>query len=708
MIDPAGSSLTGVMEVHVDLHKQSQDKVEAHLASVRASVTKQLHTTQQLLAAHHEETLCMVEDAFAELSRQQEAALAQLSYDKNCLQAQLVHCEHTASVGELPVLLQSPKNADLQSGRRKVAWGKGELADAIGKVSEGHCAEQLAATLRIDVGEDKLTDQVQVLRCAAIEMLGSETEIAEIAASRPQSRESSNSQRRSTKEMLRKSVCASALEATLKDDKEDENEQRKAVFVDAHAMKEKVKMAVMRKQYSVMDFYHVDGLFQRIARSTMFENITLAVIAVNSIWISVDIDLNSKATLIGAHPVFVTAENAFCLYFVFELLVRFAAFDQKHNCLRDAWFVFDSALVVTMVLETWVMSIVILLTHQPDDTGIGNASILKLARLMRLTRMVRMIRLLRAIPELVILIKGMKVASRSVFFTLCLLVIIIYVFAVGLTQVTVGFEPMHSRYFDTVLASMNTLLLRGVLPDLADLVNTMSEANYAFGLVMLLFILMSSLTVMNMLVGVLVEVVKVVAAVEKEQMTMQYVKTMLLKLLNESGMDEDRNITISRHQFEQLLLKPKAARIIQDVGVDVVGLIDFLDFIFEDDKELSFPEFMDVILQMRSCNNATVKDVVDLRKYVQNQINGAVSCMTEKVVCLMDRIPIESRSCSANSRLESGRLMDGHTCTPRKQHTPSTLSGSRPSSTLSTEFPAGSAFPDCCLGGVKDDFDSQV
>ena len=98
----------------------------------------------------------------------------------------------------------------------------------------------------------------------------------------------------------------------------------------------------------------------------MFENITLAVIAVNSIWISVDIDLNSRATLIGAHPIFVTAENAFCLYFVCELMVRFAAFARKRNCMKDAWFVFDSALVVTMILETWVMSAVILLTHHPD------------------------------------------------------------------------------------------------------------------------------------------------------------------------------------------------------------------------------------------------------------------------------------------------------------------------------------------------------
>jgi len=46
-------------------------------------------------------------------------------------------------------------------------------------------------------------------------------------------------------------------------------------------------------------------------------------------------------------------------------------------------------------------------------------------------------------------------------------------------------------------------------------------------------------------------------------------------------------------------------------------LMDFTEFIFGDvteAKELSFPDFMDMILQLRGSNTATVKDVVDLRK----------------------------------------------------------------------------------------------
>jgi hypothetical protein len=161
---------------------------------------------------------------------------------------------------------------------------------------------------------------------------------------------------------------------------------------------------------------------------------------------------------------------------------------------------------------------------------------------------------------------------------------------------------------------------------------------------MLFFILLSSLTVMNMLVGVLVEVVGVVSAVEKEEMTLSYVKSMLMSMLEDSEVDADENCKISKPEFERLLLKPKAARILQEVGVDVVGLVDFLDFIFKDGTELSFPEFMDVVLQLRGTNNATVRDVVDLRKFVLNEIDTAIVTITttvKEIVGKPDRSELE-------------------------------------------------------------------
>ena len=77
-----------------------------------------------------------------------------------------------------------------------------------------------------------------------------------------------------------------------------------------------------------------------------------------------------------AAKVFQIAEQACCTYFAFELFVRFMAFEQKRNFLKDHFFLFDAALVALMVLETWVMTAVALLTTQAGSaqTSLGNSS----------------------------------------------------------------------------------------------------------------------------------------------------------------------------------------------------------------------------------------------------------------------------------------------------------------------------------------------
>merc|ERR1719424_825066 len=87
-------------------------------------------------------------------------------------------------------------------------------------------------------------------------------------------------------------------------------------------------------------------------------------------------------------------------------------------------------------------------------------------------------------------------------------------------------------------------------------------------------------------------------------------------MLESGGIDAESGNLIARKEFEALLTNPNAAKALSEVGVDVIGLVDFTDHIFKDGKGLSFTDFMDMILQLRGSNNATVKDVVDMRKHL--------------------------------------------------------------------------------------------
>eukprot|EP00927_Polykrikos_kofoidii_P043202 TRINITY_DN37262_c0_g1_i1.p1 TRINITY_DN37262_c0_g1~~TRINITY_DN37262_c0_g1_i1.p1 ORF type:complete len:632 (+),score=118.62 TRINITY_DN37262_c0_g1_i1:220-2115(+) len=404
------------------------------------------------------------------------------------------------------------------------------------------------------------------------------------------------------------------------------------VFADAAAMKAKVRAAIANKPYNVTEFYKETGLAQWLAKSALFEHITLCVIAVNSIWIAVDTDYNTAATLADADTHFQVIENLFCAYFSMEWFIRFAAFRRSCDSLHDFWFVFDSALVAMMVIETWLMPLTFVF-FSPRRGGIGTG-FLRLAKLMRLTRVARMARLLRSTPELLVLIKGIVVATRSVTFTLCLLFIIVYVFALGFVQIDGNIhEDAALRVFRSVPQTVAWLLLWGILPDNAEQFYSIGQHNVILVIVFSIFFLIASLTIMNMLTGVLVEVVQVVSTVEKEALVVSYVRSQLISVMEANGVVYGEDSTISQEQFKALLLNRSAARVLSDIGVDVVGLVDVSEFIFQDKAAIGVSDFMELILQLRGNNTATVRDIVELRKLIVTELTN-----TEKRMA-MRRVP---------------------------------------------------------------------
>merc|ERR1719174_2519820 len=104
----------------------------------------------------------------------------------------------------------------------------------------------------------------------------------------------------------------------------------------------------------------------------------------------------------------------------------------------------------------------IILSMIGGESPIGGTSILRLFRLLRLSRLMRM---LRSFPELLILIKGMATAMKSVAYVMCLLVLITYVFAIAFTQLSVGTESIGDVFFANIALSMYSLLVYATLLD---------------------------------------------------------------------------------------------------------------------------------------------------------------------------------------------------------------------------------------------------
>ncbi|CAK9042278.1 unnamed protein product [Durusdinium trenchii] len=445
---------------------------------------------------------------------------------------------------------------------------------------------------------------------------------------------------------------------------------RVKVIKDADELKKQLHRAINegKKAYNVEDLYWKTGVMQKIARSSLFQNATLAMILGYALWLSYDTDANQASTLLAAEMQFQVMEHVFCAYFLVELTIRFFAFREKCQALCDGWFVFDLLLVLLGVAEAWVMTIVLLLSDS-QGTFFSNSSSLRLIRLLRLSRVARIARLLRAAPELMIMVKGMIAAARSMLTTGVLVVAVLYVFGIAMRQATEGSQGGR-LYFNTVWTSMLSLLLYATLLDSPSVV--MGSLNWFGGALFLVVIALSAWLLLNMLIGVMCEVVSGVSQTERQAIAEAFVREKVQQIIQDRhGV---RQIpSISRRVLIDMLHDRNATTLLNEAGVDVVGLVDVADYIFQSDhseeveKELTFEEFLNVIMSLRGSNAVTLKDIMDLRRTLhrnQTELRSVISELEERTPLASPLRPLPNRTLGGPaaetfSTIRPGNTLDG-------------------------------------------------
>jgi len=359
------------------------------------------------------------------------------------------------------------------------------------------------------------------------------------------------------------------------------------------------------------------------------------VVGFNALWLTVDADYNSAEIWPHAEPVYQVMENVFCTCFVMEWVIRFLSFRVKCDAFKDHWFAFDTVLLCLLVSEVWIVAPIVMLTLDKPSGTMSDTQHLQLFRVLRLSRTARMARLVHAIPELMIMVKAMVAGLRCVVGTLSLLGCVIYVFALCFRYLTDG-QDLGDKYFPSVPVAMNSLFLYGVIPDMSTIVQDVGSSHILLGFLMIIFVVIVSVMMLNMLVGLLVEVVGGVAALEKEQQAATLVKSSLFAILHLDNEDVDTHC-ITKAEFEGLLMDKEAAQVVQAVGVDVLGLAELSDFIFQGGAGISFREFFKLLLQLRGTNSATVKDIVDMRKYFSQELSAFERSLIRRIQHLFGR-----------------------------------------------------------------------
>mmetsp|Transcript_100879 Transcript_100879/g.284593 ORF Transcript_100879/g.284593 Transcript_100879/m.284593 type:complete len:918 (-) Transcript_100879:9-2762(-) len=395
----------------------------------------------------------------------------------------------------------------------------------------------------------------------------------------------------------------------------------------------------------------VQRLCGKIVRSQCFSIASMLVVLFNACWIGVDVELNDKPLLLQADVPFQVAENLFCVAFTMEILVRLGAFRRRQDLFADYWFLLDATLVVMMIAETWALPLYMLLRGSDGFDDFGQFAALRVVRLLRLPRLAR---LFRFFPELGTLTKGILHAMRSVAYTMIMLLTVIFVFGV-IFKVQAEMSPNLQGLFPTLARTMTVLLLQGTLLDGPGAVydKIASDSPLLAGL-FLLFIFLSSFTVLNMLIGILCEVVSSVSHAEKEDAAVDYLKTHLVEIFECYDMDDDR--LLESKEFDLLARNPDFRMVLARFGVNANDVIALRDFLFADKctnddddesdeldlslefmntkKKLSFDEIMEAILRLRGGNLATVSDIVELRMYVARCFERLTNGLPDKAATL--------------------------------------------------------------------------
>ncbi|CAE7582215.1 Scn10a [Symbiodinium sp. KB8] len=414
-----------------------------------------------------------------------------------------------------------------------------------------------------------------------------------------------------------------------------------------------------------------DGVVAAVAYSGCFLNVALVAIVLNALWMLIDTEWN-HVNLRGSdgrrplQDVSGVVENLFCSFFSIEILIRFFGFKRWRFMFEDSWFLFDALLVILMVLETWILPLLSEFDSRLNSDALDNV---KLIRLFRMLRLGRIFRILRFHPEMRLLVKSIARAMNAVFNILFLLVLVTYLFAIiftsqlakpGTKTVNVDLDEAEAKQlFANMVSSMLSLFTHGVLADeLAFAFLVIKEDSVPLFWLFAVFVVFSGITLLNMLIGVLCQVVADNSREHEKNQILVDLKSSLEDAFE--ALDTSQDGIISEEEFKQMKTDPNVMEIFFRLGMEESAIIQRLDHMQEtifavaksdnadesfltDSKDpasrrppsMSFKQFTDQVVDLQMNTSAGVLDV--------QSVAAKVRAEDQKILTALSRLEPDLR-----------------------------------------------------------------
>lgn len=228
---------------------------------------------------------------------------------------------------------------------------------------------------------------------------------------------------------------------------------------------------------------------KRLVEHPVTERLVLALVVINAVTLGLE---TSPAVMAAAGPFLIALDRAILAVFVVELALRLAAY--RLAFFRDPWSVFDFVIVGVALL--------------PASGPL---------QVLRALRILRAFRLITKVPSLRRVVGALVGALPGMGSIVLLMVLVLYVFGVMATQL---FGADMPERFGTLGLSLLTLFQLITLDGWSgEVVRPLMETHPYSWIFFILFILVSSFTVFNLFIGVVVNAMQAEHELERIEKT---------------------------------------------------------------------------------------------------------------------------------------------------------------------------------------------
>merc|ERR1719506_1420407 len=270
-----------------------------------------------------------------------------------------------------------------------------------------------------------------------------------------------------------------------------------------------------------------------------------------------------------------------------------------------------------MIMDTWMLMPILKLLSGGDDGSKVTIPTQPL-RMLRLFKLTRMARLMKAFPELVTMIKGLCRSLRAISSSMILVGLMVYTWAILLHMMMKDEEEFNTEMkeelgldFRTITNCMWALLMDGTLmldgtPTLMTKLLWAPKINMLLaGLFFVLYALLSALLILQMLIGVLCDVV---SRVGQEQRDAQAVGLVKQEILGELQKFETGDGKIGQRQLLKVMKHPQCKALMKKLNINRLFMMELQRMMFPTERsQVPFKAVLELMIMCRGDNTATVE-----------------------------------------------------------------------------------------------------